>query len=77
MPLVLTCDGCGATLAQADAQVRGQLQRTAYCRGCATTLDAALAEIDARRVALVTDFEAFRRARLATLRETVRALPDE
>jgi hypothetical protein len=76
MALRLVCDGCGADLDEAAAVRRGRLVQTFYCAECATTLDAAFAEIDAKRVQLVRDFEAFRAARLARLRETVQALPD-
>jgi hypothetical protein len=77
MGLRLSCDGCDCALDATTAKSRGRLARVFYCETCGAAVDAAEGAIEAERVRLVTAFEAFRADRLARLRQTVKALPDE
>lgn len=69
-----SCSGCRQGHEHAT---RGRLDPTLYCPGCATTFDAADAEIEAARVEAIDAFEAFRTARLAAARVALARLPDE
>lgn len=77
MGLRFECDGCEAPIDQKDAKERGRLAKVFVCAECSEHIDTAARDIDAKRLALVKEFEQYRAQRLKDARKLVKKLPDE
>mgnify|MGYP001564351781 FL=1 len=78
MAITLACDGkdCADTL-PLDTKPVGRLEPRFYCPDCKAVYDAADAEIERERRALVTAFNVKRSEIQSRAREKLGALPDE
>ena len=78
MAISYTCDGCSKPMPEGEAHKHGGLAPAYYCAACDAAWRAHLERETAERTRLVEEFEAWRKAARATLREGgLRRLPDE
>lgn len=78
MAIRIVCDGCACELTDEQAVAQGRLDPVAYCPTCAASWAAYEAVERAKRIELVSAFEAWRIETLAALKKNGLAkLPDE